>query len=65
MFRRALDFQTQFYGFANAFRDLVERPRLRMACGDLWNGRNVVAFLIALNYDIELAWHRMCPRLSL
>jgi hypothetical protein len=24
----------------NAFGDLVERPRLGVACGDLWNGGN-------------------------
>jgi hypothetical protein len=26
-----------------------------VACGDLWNRGNVVAFLVALNDDIELA----------
>jgi hypothetical protein len=52
---RALDIQRQLYGFANALRDLVKRPRLRVASGDLWNGGNVEAFLVALNDDIELA----------
>jgi hypothetical protein len=30
---------------------------LRVACGDLWNGGNVEARLVALNDDIELAYH--------
>jgi hypothetical protein len=55
VFRRTLDFQTQLDGFANALGDLVERPRLRVACGNLWNGGNVEALLVALNDDIELA----------
>jgi hypothetical protein len=29
-----------------------------VAGGDLWNGGNVEAFLVALNDDIELAQHR-------
>jgi len=38
-----------------AVGDLVERPRLGVACGDLWNGGNVEALFVALNDDIELA----------
>jgi len=52
---RALDIQTQLYGFANTLRDLVERSRLSVACGDLWNRGDVEALLVALNDDIELA----------
>jgi hypothetical protein len=55
VFRRALDIQTQLDGFTNALRNLVERPRLRVAGGDLWNGGDVETFLVALNDDIELA----------
>jgi hypothetical protein len=55
VFRRALNIQTQLDGFANAFGDLVERSRLRVACRDLWNGANTEALLVALNDDIELA----------
>ena len=63
MFRPTLHFQAQLYRFANALRDLVQRPSLSVACRDLWNGGDVIAFLIAFNNDIELAWHWMCPRL--
>jgi len=55
MLRRAFDIQTQLYGFADAFGELVKRPRLRVACGDLRNGGHVETFLVALNDDIELA----------
>ena len=44
MFRRALDFQTQLYGFANALGGLVEGPRLRMASGYLRDRGYVIAF---------------------
>jgi len=62
VFRPALHLQAQLYRFANPLRDLVQRPSLRVACRDLRNGGDVVAFLIAFNNDIELAWQRMCPR---
>lgn len=65
LFRRALDFQTQFYGFANALDDLVEGPRLRIASGHLRNRGYVIAFRVALNHDIELTWHWLCPCLPL
>jgi hypothetical protein len=60
--RRALDFQAKLYSYANALHNLVKGPCLRMAGWDLRNGSYVIAFRIALNDDIELAWHRMCPR---
>ena len=58
MFRRARHFETQFDSFANALRDLVQRPRLRMASGDLWDRGDIIAFLITFNNDIELALQR-------
>jgi hypothetical protein len=58
LFPCALDFQTQFNGFANALGDFVEGPPLRMASWNLRNRGYVIAFGIALNNDIELAWHR-------
>ena len=57
LFRRALGLQAQLYGFANALGDLVQRTGLCMACRDLRNRGDVIAFPVALNDDIELAWH--------
>ncbi len=52
---RTLDFEAQLDRLADAFDDLVQRTRLCMASRDLWNGGNVVTFLVALNDGIVLA----------
>jgi hypothetical protein len=57
LFRSTVDFEAQLYRFANALRDLIQRPRLRMTCRELWNRGYVVAFLVSFNDNIKLAWH--------
>jgi hypothetical protein len=54
-FPTALDFEAQFDRLANAGSDVVQRFCLRVASGQLRNRGNIVAFLLALNDDVELA----------
>ena len=58
MFRRAFDFETQLKGFADSLRDL-KRSCLGVTSRNLRNGSDVVAFLVALDHDIELTWHKI------
>jgi hypothetical protein len=50
-----LHLETQLGGFANPLDRFVQGSRLRMASGNLWDGRDVVAVLIALYEDVKFA----------
>jgi len=65
LIRGAFGFEAQLYGFADTLVDLVEGPRLCMAPRDLRNRGDVEAFRVAFNDNVELAWHRACPRFPL
>ena len=65
LIRCTLDLKAQLYGFSNALVDLVEGPRLCMAPRHLWNRGDVVAFRVALNDNVKLAWYQVSPRFSL
>ena len=50
-----LDLQAQRNGLSNSLQELVERARLCMAAGQLGNIGHVIAFLVPLHDDAELA----------
>jgi hypothetical protein len=55
LFGCTLHFEAQFNCFANAFGDLIQRPRLGMTAGKLRDRGDIICFLVALNNNIELA----------
>lgn len=55
-FRHAFDFKAKFDRLTNSLRELVQGSCLRVASCKLGNRCYVVAFLVALYDDIELAW---------
>ena len=60
---RALHLQAQRDSFADAVGDLIKRTRLCVTARDLGNGGYIIALCIALNHDVELAWHGMSSAL--
>lgn len=51
---RTFHFKAEFNRFTNAFGDLIQRSRLRVAPGKLRDRGNVIAFVIPFDYYIEL-----------
>ena len=51
---RTFHFEAQFNRFADALYNLIQRRRLSVTRGKLRYRRNIIAFLVSLNDDIEV-----------
>ncbi len=60
-FGRGRHVQTRFNGLPDTLDHFVEGLGLSVAAGKLWDGSDVVAFIVPVDHDIELAGREESP----